>query len=514
MKNRTTQEAATLALFVESATDRALFLLDAEGIVTTWNTGAELLTGWSAEEIIGQSGSLLYPPGDVEAGKPAADLARTAQEGRLREEAKRIRRDGSEFLADATTTTIRDADGTRRGFGQVIHDITDRKAAERALELSALQFRSILATVPDAMIVIDERGVLLSFSAAAERLFGYSEAEVVGRNIRMLMPSPDRERHDGYLRHYLATGERRVIGMGRIVVGQRRDGTDFPMELSVGEANNEGERLFTGFIRDLTEKQRSELRLKELQSELIHVSRLSAMGTMASTLAHELNQPLTAIANYLEASRDLLVRPELDARTGAMLVEAVEESAKEALRAGHIVRRLRDFVSRGDVEKHVEDLAHLIDEASRLALIGARERGVRATFDLDPAAASVLVDRVQVQQVLVNLVRNAIDALAGCEVRDVTISSAPDARGMVRVSVADTGPGIDPAIASQLFEAFASTKESGMGLGLSICRTIVEAHGGRIWAEARAGGGTVFHFTVMGAGVEETNDGDADNSSR
>ncbi|WP_431471081.1 PAS domain-containing sensor histidine kinase [Sphingosinithalassobacter sp. LHW66-3] len=499
MNDAARRRAETLARFIEGATDRALFLLDPDGTIATWNRGAEQLTGWTAEEIGGQPIARLYPDPDHGGGTAAEDLAAAARERHTRTEAWRVRKDGSEFLADVSLTALYDADGALLGFGQVLYDITDRKAAERALERNALHLRSILATVPDAMIVIDERGIILSFSAAAERLFGYGEADVIGQNVAMLMPSPDRERHDNYIARYLATGERRIIGIGRIVVGQRRDGTDFPMELAVGEANTDGHRIFTGFIRDLTEQQRAELRVKELQSELIHVSRLSAMGTMASTLAHELNQPLTAIANYLEAGRDLLGDLAAEGETAAMLREAMDESAHEALRAGNIVRRLRDFVSRGDVEKRVEDLSHLIDEAGRLALIGAKERGVRAFYDLDLAAEAVLVDRVQIQQVLVNLIRNAVEALAESETRDITIATAPDARGMVRVSVADTGPGLAPGIAATLFQAFNSTKDRGMGLGLSICRTIVEAHGGRIWAEARPGGGTIFHFTVMGA---------------
>ena len=263
-----------------------------------------------------------------------------------------------------------------------------------------------------------------------------------------------------------------------------------------------GHRIFTGFVRDLTVQQRSELRLKELQSELVHVSRVSAMGTMASTLAHELNQPLTAIANYLESARDLLKEP--DPERLALVREAVDEGAAEALRAGHIVRRLRDFVPRGEVEKKVENLPQLIDEAARLALIGARERGVRSFFDLDPAAARVVVDRVQIQQVLVNLLRNAVEALDDCVVRDITVSSRREARGMVRITVTDTGKGLDPSV--ELFQAFSSSKDSGMGLGLSICRTIVEAHGGRIWAEPRPGGGTVFQFTIMSADSEDDDD--------
>jgi two-component system sensor kinase FixL len=491
-----------LALFVDSATDRAMFLTDPQGLVRSWNRGAALLTGWSTGEILGQSSGLLYPASDIERGFPESDRAEALTNTTLHKEAWRIRKDGSEFLADVALVTLRGPDGAHHGFGHTVYDITGRKAAEDALARSELHVRSILATVPDAMIVIDEVGKIRSFSAAAERLFGYAESDVLGRNVAMLMPSPYRDRHDDYIDRYKRTGERRIIGIGRIVVGLRRDGTEFPMELSVGEASSEGHRIFTGFIRDLTDQQRSELRVKELQSELIHVSRVSAMGTMASTLAHELNQPLTAIANYMEAGRDLLDSGDADDKD--LLREAIDEAAKQALRAGLIVRRLRDFVSRGEVEKTVEELPVMIDEASRLGLSGAHERGVRAFFDLDPAATKVVVDRVQIQQVLVNLLRNAFEALTDCADRDIFVTSRREGSGLIRVSVADTGSGIDAALAPKLFEAFATTKERGMGLGLSICRTIVEAHGGRIWAEPREGGGTVFHFTILSADSEDT----------
>ena len=486
-----------LALFLDSVPDRALFLLSRGGQIRTWTRGAEMMFGWAAAEIIGRPLETIYSVEDQSSSRCAEDLAQVLDGGRLRRETWLLRKDGSEFFANLALSAIC-AGGDHRGFGGVVYDVTERLAAETALARSELHLRSILATVPDAMIVIDERGTILSFSAAAERLFGWQEGDVVGRNIAILMPTPDRERHDSYVDRYCRTGERRIIGIGRIVVGLRRDGSEFPMELAVGEARSEGHRVFTGFIRDLTEKQRAELRLKELQSELIHVSRLSAMGAMASTLAHELNQPLTAIANYLEAGHGFIDSNDADSR--ALLREAMNESAKQALRAGVIVRRLREFVSRGEVEKRVEDLPHIIDEASRLALIGARERGVRAFFDLDPDAASVLVDRVQISQVLVNLLRNAIEALEGMAVRDIAISTRRD-DAMVRVSVADTGPGIDETVKSQLFEAFSSTKERGMGLGLSICRTIIEAHNGRIWVNRKTDGGTDFVFTIPSAEV-------------
>ena len=369
--------------------------------------------------------------------------------------------------------------------------------------LSEAHLRSILSTVQDAMVVIDSRGVILSFSAAAERMFGYSEADVLGENVSMLMPSPDRERHDGYLERYQRTGERRIIGIGRVTTARRRDGSTFPIELSVGEARAGDQRIFTGFIRDLTERQQAQRRLQDLQGELGHVSRVSAMGTLAAALAHELNQPLTAISSYMEASRDLLdqdVTPEVR----EMLKEAFTETAAQAIRAGQIVRRLRDFIARGEAERRVESLYKLVIEANALALAGGGDRGVDVLLDIDPAGDAVLVDRIQVQQVFLNLVRNAIEAMEGCPVRKLEIRSMREG-DCVRVTVADSGPGLDPDIRARLFEPFQSTKDAGMGLGLSICRTMIEAQGGRIWAEPSPLGGTAFHFTLL-AGDEGGDD--------
>jgi len=487
-------------VFAESAVDRALILCDDEGRITSWNRGAEILTGWPSAAMVGETVDRLYSPEEQADGAVYRDRDLAKKPRQFRREAWLCRSDGSEFLATLHIAALVDDAGRSRGFGYHVDDITDRKAAETALERSARHLQSILATVPEAMVVIDERGIIISFSSAAERLFGYAAAEVIGRNVRMLMPGEDAERHDGYLRRYLTTGERRIIGIGRIVVGRKADGSEFPMELAVGEALADDHRIFTGFIRDLTEQQRAELELKELQSELIHVSRLSAMGTMASTLAHELNQPLTAIANYLEAARDLIGEPADE--TGALVREAVSESAKEALRAGAIVRRLREFVTRGETDKQPEHLPELIEEAARLALVGARERNIRAFYDLDPAADLVVIDRVQIQQVLVNLLRNAVEALADAPARDIRIAAAPVDDSMVRVTVSDSGPGLAPEVAEHLFEAFTTTKRDGMGLGLSICRTIIEAHGGRIWYQPAPGGGTTFHFTLI-AGKEE-----------
>jgi two-component system, LuxR family, sensor kinase FixL len=485
-----------LELLLEGAERYAIFTVDAQGNITSWNRGAERIFGWPKDQVLGRNSSILLTGPDSLA-EAMAQLDQARREGRFAGEAWQRRADGSEFIADVTITPMVDDDGTDLGFAKIVHDVTARTAEERALQRREEHLKSILATVPDAMVVIDDKGIILSFSKAAERLFGYTEAEVAGSNVSLLMPSPDRERHDGYLERYLATGVPRIIGIGRIVTGLRADGSTFPMALSVGEAHSADQRLFTGFIQDLTERRDFEARLEELQSELIHVSRLSAMGTMASTLAHELNQPLTAIASFGEAAAAVLEGP--DEPDKEMLREVVGEMAQQSLRAGGIVRRLREFVSTGDVAKTIEDLPKVVEEASALALVGAREKGIATHFTYAPDATPVLIDRVQIQQVLINLMRNALEAMEDAPLKSLSVTTSLVDDATVQVSVADTGRGIAPEVRENLFQAFNTSKESGMGLGLSICRTIVEAHGGRIRAIDRSEGGTEFQFTLMKA---------------
>jgi two-component system, LuxR family, sensor kinase FixL len=377
------------------------------------------------------------------------------------------------------------------------------QSAQSALAGQA-HLQSILDTVPEAMIVIDELGEITSFSAAAERLFGYGPDEAIGQNIRVMMPSPYREEHDSYLARYRMTGERRIIGVGRVAVGQRKDGSTFPMELAVGEMRSNDRRFFTGFIRDLTERQSAEARLQELQSELVHISRLTAMGEMASTLAHELNQPLAAINNYLKGSQRILAGREDE--DSVLVRQAVEKSSEQALRAGQIIRRLRDFVARGESERRIESVAKIAEEASALALVGAKDHGLRTTFHFNRGKDFVLADKVQIQQVLLNLIRNAIEAMQDSPTRNLTISAGGHEDELIRIGVADTGSGIRPEVADKLFQPFFTTKREGMGVGLSICRTIVESHGGRIWVEPNPGGGTIFFFTLRAVTQEDLND--------
>lgn len=500
---RGTAEANSGLATIVAASEDAIIAEALDGVVTHWSPGAETVFGYVAGEMIGRPLTRLVPPGHEAEDEAIVERLRRGERVE-RFETRRRRKDGSIIEVSLAVSPLWDASGRLVGASTVARNITAAKQAELALAEREAHQRSVLDTVPDAMVVIDTHGVTQSFSATAERLFRYTPEEVIGRNVGMLMPSPYREQHDGYLQRYLSTGERRIIGIGRLVVGQRKNGSTFPMELAVGEVRS-GERLsFTGFIRDLTERQQTQKRMQELQAELVHMSRFTALGEMASALAHELNQPLAAFANYLKGSCRLLASGEPSALP--TVAEALEHATEQALRAGQIIKRLRDFVSRGESARQLEDLPKLIEEASALALVGVKEMGVRVAYALDPAAELAFVDKIQIQQVLLNLIRNAREAMQESPERDLALATRQEGN-MIEVSVADTGPGIAPEIMAQLFQPFITTKAQGMGVGLSISRTIVEAHGGRLWAEPNPGRGTAFRFTLR-ADVEEPEDAD------
>jgi two-component system sensor kinase FixL len=466
----------------------------------TWSATTLRLFGISSEDPVSYDLFLsLLEPADRERTEQA--IKRSEESGGYFDISYRLSKaSGVAHWVRLRGSLVKDQDGMPRHLSGIVLDIDEEKQLEEALRTRERHLQSILETIPDAMIVIDGNGIMQFFSSAAKRQFGYSEQEAIGRNVSILMPNPDRSRHDGYLARYGSTGERHIIGIGRIVTGQRKDGTTFPMHLSIGEMQSGGIPYFTGFVRDLTEHQQTQARLQELQSELVHVSRLSAMGEMASALAHELNQPLAAISNYMKGSRRLLATS-LDPNR-SKIEGALDRAAEQALRAGQIIRRLRDFVSRGESEKRVESLSKLIEEAGALGLTGAREQGVQLRFNLNPEYDLVLVDRVQIQQVLVNLFRNALEAMAHSAQRELIASNAKVADDMIEVAVFDTGAGIGDDVMSNLFQTFFTTKETGMGVGLSISRSIIEAHGGRMWAESNRSGGATFRFTLPAASSE------------
>jgi len=488
-------------------------------------------------------------------------------------------------------------------------------------------FNTLIATAVDGIVVIDERGTVQVYNEACRRLFQYGPDEVLGRNVKMLMPAPYREEHDGYVDRYRRTNEPHIIGVGREVSGQRKDGTTFPMYLSVGAGTLAGKRIFVGIIhdltslnrekaahedqtrflasivessndaiisktldgiitswnhaaeemfgytaaeivgkqisilfpperlaeenliiaklregeavehfetvrrrkdgsdieisltispvydangnivgasktaRDITERKSAEARLRAVQGELSHVARLTEMGQLSAALAHELNQPLTAVLNYANVAKRLLAMG--DPASVGKAGEAITKTGQQALRAGQIIRRLRDFVEKRESKRTIEDINAIAEEAIALGLVGHAAANIKVHRKLAHNPAPLLVDKVQIQQVLVNLMRNAAEAMAESPRRELTITTEAIQDTGVEISVADTGPGIPDEVAKRLFQPFVTTKSGGMGIGLAISRSIVEAHGGNLSMTPNEGGGTVFLFRLPAAPIME-----------
>jgi len=375
----------------------------------------------------------------------------------------------------------------------------ERARAESALLESRRRVEGIFEGARDAIVATTLEGLMMRVNPAAEAMFGYSEAELFGQPISLLDPANWNLRGRSILDR---------LGRGDPIenydaIHLRKRGEEIHVSVSVSPIKDDGGRLVAvaWVARDINEQKLTQARLNAVQAELRHVSRLSAMGEMSSALAHELNQPLSAISNYLGAAQRIMKRE--SAAFSQKVHDNLDKAAQQTLRAGDIIRRLRQFVKPGEFSATVQSLAELITETRELAFVGARQSGVRMRVELDRQADLVLVDKVQIQQVLLNLIRNAIEAMADSERRELTIASGATDDGMVEVRVSDTGCGLSEAIAERLFQSFVTTKPHGMGVGLSISRTIVEAQGGRIWAHENPGGGTVFHLTVPVAAVDE-----------
>lgn len=403
-------------------------------------------------------------------------------------------------MIEGTSHCFYDASGTLlRTIGSVV-DVTQRDAREAELRL-----QSIIETVPDATIVIDERGLIRSFSEAAEATFGWTAEQAIGQNVKMLMPSGIAASHDRFLSDYLVTGDRKVIGRTRELTARRADGSWFPIELNVGEAQIGDERIFTGIVRDVSERQASEKRMSDLHAELAHVSRQSAMSELAADLAHELNQPLAATANFLAATRMLVESGQQGERVGHLLQLAEEQT----WRSGEIIRRLRDFLAKREVEMRRGSLEEVARGAVELVLFGAMQFDVELSYAIADGAGEIFADRIQLQQVFVNLLRNSVEALRTMppgHPRTIQISAQrAEEEGMIEVTLCDTGPGLPQEVSEQLYERFATTKSgTAMGIGLSITRRIIEAHGGQLEAGNGENGGAMFRFTLPM--VEEVDD--------
>lgn len=358
---------------------------------------------------------------------------------------------------------------------------------------------ALLDAAVDAIILIDAGGRVTRFNLAAERMFGYDEAEVVGNNVSMLMPEPYRTQHDGYIHCYASTGKRRIIGIGREVQAQRKDGTTFPIDLSVGEFGTGTDHGFVGILRDLTERKAQTREAEGLRARLTHVGRLGTLGEMVSGIAHEVNQPLTAISTYAAACRRMVQAGTIG---GEELAGTLDKIGAQAERAGQVIRGLRALVRRRDEQREPLDVNRLIRDVIKLVDFEVRQAGYRLVLDLADALPATMGDAVQIQQVVLNLIRNGLDAMLERASDDILVVETAFADGMIEIRVIDSGPGLPEASRERLFEPFFTTKAQGIGLGLSICKSIIAAHRGELAGETALGGGARFRVRLPQVGDE------------
>lgn len=363
----------------------------------------------------------------------------------------------------------------------------------KKLSENARRLRAILRTAADAIVTIEESGVIESINPATERMFGYARDELVGNNVSILMPVPHREQHDRYIANYLRTGEARIIGIGREVEARRSDGTVFPVDLAVSEVTLPERRLFTAIIRDLTERRALEAQAALDLDDAAHTARLLELGEMCSGIVHEVAQPLTAIVSYSEAC---LRTVRGGGAETALIEDALGRVTEQGVRAAEIVSRLRHLVRKGGSRRETFDLGTVIEQTLALVDHERRRRGVRIEVRHESGLPPVNADRVQVEQILLNLLRNAFQAVDGADRRRVWMSTGRAGTRRVRLTVEDSGPGLAPGLCERVFETFYTTKPNGLGVGLAISRSLAEEHGGRLWAESPDGRGARFNLEL------------------
>ncbi len=492
-------ESAQLAALVSSSDD-AIVSKTLDGTITSWNAGATNILGYQADEMIGQPITRIIPPELHQEEKQI--LARLHRGERIQHyETIRLAKDGRRVDISLTVSPLFNQSGKVVGASKVARDITERKLAEQALRETTARLRTLTETAVDGVILIDARGVVLMFNPACEKLFGYSADTVIGENVKMLMPQPYRHEHDRYITNYRDTRDPKIIGIGREVIGLRKDGSTFPMDLSVGEARQDGESIFVGIIRDLTSRKRTEAELEQARAELVRVARVTTLGELTAAIAHEVNQPLTGLVSSGNACLRWLAGdvPNLKAAR-----ESVERMISAGSRAGEVIRRIRALVGKAPPLRDRLNINDAITEVIALIRGEIQRNHVSLRTKLSTDVPLVLGDRIQLQQVILNLILNAMEAMSDVspQPRELSVSSAKDGPNGALVSVRDSGTGLDGTVLDRLFEAFYTTKAHGMGIGLAVSRTIIQAHGGRLWAAPNVPQGAIFQFTLPADGEE------------
>ena len=461
---------------VESAVD-AIIVIDAGGLIQSFNPAAEHLFGYSAQEALGRNVSMLMPSPDRE--QHDVYLHRHLTTGHQKiigvgRQVTGLRKDGSTFPLHLSVGRMT-IDG-KPAFTGILHDLSRRLEVETALRKSEERLRSIVESAVDGIIVIDERGIIEAFNPAAERQFGYKPEEVLGRNVSVLMPSPDREQHDGYVHRYLTTGYQKIIGIGREVTGLRKNGTTFPLHLSVGEMKTSAGRSFTGILHDLSDRVQLEQRLAEQKA-------LVKLGEMAAVVAHEVKNPIAGIRGALQV---ITSRMPAEQRDRPILLDII--TRLDAL--NRIVQDMLMFARPRALRQEPVSLTALLGDT--VALIERDPTMSQVQIALS-GAADISGDREMLQVVFQNILMNAAQAMENKGRIEVSISTV---NGRCSVAIADQGPGMPEDVRAKAFDAFFTTKHRGTGLGLPIARRVIEAHGGTIQIDAPPSGGTMVTIVL------------------
>jgi hypothetical protein len=478
-------------LLIEGVNDYAIFMLDPTGTVQTWNSGAERLKGFSAREIVGKSFSSFFTPEDVAAGVPARELARASAEGKVEVEGWRVRPDGSGFWITGTLIALYDGNRTLKGFTKIARDLTERRHNDELL-------RSVLNHTIHGIVGIDEKGIVTLFNRAAEDIFHRTASEAIGANVKILMPEPYRSEHDGYISSYLRTGDAKVMGRSRRVMGLRKDGSTFPIDLTVTGFLLEGRRYFVGIVEDISEKQK-------LEAQFHHAQKLEAVGQLAGGVAHDFNNLLTIISGYGE----MLLS---DLPSGHELRSSVEAILEAGARAAALTSQLLAYSRRTVLEPKVLDLNVVIKDMESMLqrLLG---EDIVLSASLDPQIGPIKVDPGQLGQILMNLAVNARDAMPrgglltiethAVEFEEAPRKAHPECRPgrHVKLVLTDTGDGMSAQVKARIFEPFFTTKDvgKGSGLGLAVVLGVVRQSGGSIEVDSEPGRGATFEICFPAA---------------
>jgi two-component system sensor kinase FixL len=460
-------------LLVEGVQDYAIYMLDPDGFITTWNSGAERMKGYSPQEILGKHYSCFYFTQDAAAGKPKRNLKLAEERGEYEEENYRVRKDGSTFCAHVLITALRDSSGKLRGFAKVVRDITQRRLAEE-------KFKTLLESAPDAMVIIDERGAMSLVNTQAEKLFGFDRAELLGKPVEMLIPKRFEAKHQQHRAAFSNNPRLRPMGTGMELYALRKDGSEFPVEISLSPMQTANGIMVSSAIRDITERKESERILHEKE-------RLATLGTTAAVFAHEIGNPLNGLSTSLQLTESLLKGGSVD----PVILETLQIANQEVQRLTALLKDYRSFARPRRLDLQPVDIGGMVQEVLAACTYSYRAAGIRVDTEFDPDLPALLADKEKMKQAVLNLCKNAAEAMP-CG--GVLTCKAYQSNDQAILEINDTGDGIPEGV--DAFQLFVTTKPEGTGLGLPIVQQIVSEHHGIIEYVSEPGKGTTFRMSL------------------